>query len=116
MDHRILFKTIRELGFRDCYIDTCEQIYKVSGTSYMTPHGSTPTIPIHIGALQGDTLSTLLFTIFVEPLLRWLFISSRGYKPTHQTETPASTYMTYDAHGYADNIGITTGTLENLQT
>jgi hypothetical protein len=70
MDKRILFKTMRELGFPECYTQTCEQFYRVSGTYYMTPHGNTPTIPIHRGTLQRDTLSPFLFTIFMEPLLR----------------------------------------------
>ena len=47
----------------------------------------------------------------MEPLLRWLVIGSRGYTPTRQLEQPASAYMTYDDHGYADDISITTGTL-----
>ena len=115
MDHRILFKTTRDLGFPECYINTCEQLYKVSGTYYMTPHGNTPTIPIHRGTLQGDTLSPFLFTIFVEPLIRWLSIRSTGYESTHQLQIPTCTYVTYDDHGYADDISITIGTLENLQ-
>jgi len=81
----------------------------------MTPHGDTPTIPIHLGKLQGNTLSHFLFTIFMEVLLRWLSIASRGYKPTHRHQTSKCTYMAYDDHGYADDISITTGTLENLQ-
>jgi hypothetical protein len=81
MNHRILFKTMRELGFPECYTQTCEQLYRESGTYYMTPHGNTPTIPIHRGTLQGDALSPFLFTIFMEPLLGWLSIGSRGYKP-----------------------------------
>ena len=32
VDHRILFKTMRDLGFPECYINTCEQLYKFSGT------------------------------------------------------------------------------------
>jgi hypothetical protein len=115
MDHRILFKTMRELGFQECYTQTCEQLYSVSGTYYMTPHGKTPTIPVHRGTLQGDTLSPFLFTIFVEPLLRWLSIGSRGCKPMQQSEQSVGTYMSYDDHGYADDISITTGTLDNLQ-
>ena len=51
----------------------------------------------------------------MEPLLRWLSIGSRGYKPTHQPQPPTGTHITYDDHGYADDISITTGTLENLQ-
>jgi hypothetical protein len=85
-------------------------------TKYPAPiHGNTPTIPIHRGTLQGDTLSPFLFTIFIEPLLRWLSIGRRGYKPTVQLQTPTCTYMTYDDHGYATDISITTGTLENIQ-
>jgi hypothetical protein len=115
MDHIILFKTMRDLGFPECYINTCEHLYKASGTYYMTPHGSTLTMPIHRGTLQGDTLSPFLFTIFMEPLPRWLSKGSRGYKPTHQHQTPTCTYMTYDDHGYADDISITTRIMENLQ-
>ena len=110
MDHRILFKTMRQLGFPECYTQTCEQLYRVSGTYYMTPHGNTPTVPIHRGTLQGDTLSPFIFMIFTEPLLRCLSIGSKGYKPIQQTDQPAGTYMSYDDHGYADDISITTST------
>ncbi len=34
MGHRKLCKTMRELRFLDCCIDTCEQLYKLSGTYY----------------------------------------------------------------------------------
>jgi hypothetical protein len=47
MDHRILFQTMRDLGFLECYINTCEQLNKVTGTYYITPHGNSHTIPIH---------------------------------------------------------------------
>ena len=81
----------------------------------MTPHGHTPTISIHRGTLQGGTLSPFMFTIFMEPLPRWLSIGSRGYKPMQQSEQPVGTYMPYDDHGYADDSSITTVTLDNLQ-
>jgi hypothetical protein len=80
----------------------------------MTPHGNTPTIQIHRGTIQRDTPSPFLFMIFMEPFLRWLSIESRGYKPTQYSDQNTSTYMTYDDHEYADNITITTSTLENL--
>ena len=41
----------------------------------MTIHGNTTPLSIYRGTLQGDTLSPLLFTIFMKPLLRWLFFS-----------------------------------------
>jgi hypothetical protein len=87
----------------------------MSGTYYMPPHRHTLAIPVHRGALQGDTLSPFIFTIFMEPLLIWLSIGSRESTPTHQSEQPASTYISYDNHGYADDISITISTLEDLQ-
>jgi hypothetical protein len=106
---------MRDLGFPECYINTCEQLYKVSGTYYMRPHGNTLTIPVHRGTLQEDTPSPFLFKIVMEQLLRRLSIWSRGYQPTHRLQTPTCTYMTDDDHGYVDDISISTGTLENLQ-
>ena len=85
MEHRILLKTMRELGFQECYAQTCEQLYQISGAYYMTPHGNTPTIPIHRGTLQGETLSPFLLTTFMEPLLRCLSVGNRGYKPMQQS-------------------------------
>jgi len=70
MNHRIRFHSMRGLGFRKCYIHTCEQFYKLSGTYYMTPRENIPTIPIHRGTLQEDTISLFLFAIFIELPLR----------------------------------------------
>ena len=83
LDHRILFQSMRDYGFQDSYIATCEQLYAASNTYYMTTHGNTTPIPIHRGTLQSNTLSPFLLTIFVEPLLRWLAVGSRGYRPTY---------------------------------
>ena len=81
----------------------------------MTIHGNTTLLPIHRGTLLGDTLSPFLFTIFMEPLLRWLAIGSWGYRPTYQPHKPSSTILTYDDHGYADNINITPGIITDLK-
>ncbi len=70
MDHRILFQLMKEYGFQDSYIDTCQQLYSASNTYYMTIHGNTVPLSIYRGTLQEDTLSPFLFTIFTEPLLR----------------------------------------------
>ena len=36
IDHIILLNTVRELEFPECYTQTCEQLYRVSSTYYMT--------------------------------------------------------------------------------
>ena len=51
----------------------------------------------------------------MEPLLRWLAIGSRGYRPTYQPHKPISTIITYDDHGYADDVSITAGSLHDLK-
>jgi hypothetical protein len=49
----------------------------------MTTHGNLAPLSIYRGTLQEDTLSPFLFTISMEPLLRWLVVDIRGYKPTY---------------------------------
>ena len=102
---------MKEYGFQDFYIAACKQLYSASNTYYMTIHGNTAPLFIYRGTLQGDTLSHFLFTIFMEPLLRLLAVGSRGYKPTYQPHKPTSTIITYDDHGYVDDVIITAGTI-----
>jgi hypothetical protein len=80
-DHRIMFKHMRQLDMPSTFVDTCEHLYGVSSTDYITPYGPTPSIDINRGTSQGDTLSPFLFTLFLEPFLRWLTVGSRGYRP-----------------------------------
>jgi hypothetical protein len=68
MGHQILFQLVKEYGFQDSYITACKQLRSASNTYYMTIHGNTAPLSIYRGKLQGDTLSPLLFTIFMEPL------------------------------------------------
>ena len=81
----------------------------------MTIHGNTSPISIKRGALQGDTLSPFLFTIFMEPLLRWLAVGSRGYRPSYQPHQSTTAIITDDNHGCAYNVSITAGTIQNLK-
>ena len=111
----ILFQLIKDYGFQDSYIAACNQLYSVSNTCYMTIHGNTAPLSIYRGTLQGDTLSPFLFTIFMETLLRWLVVDRRGYKPTYQPHRRTSTIITYDEHGYADDVSITAGTIHDLK-
>ena len=113
-DHTILFAIMEDLGMPPSYIEACRQLYAQSKTYYMTPHGDTAPINIDRGTLQGDTLSPFLFTLFIEPLMRWLRVGSRGYRPTGHK--PDTFVLSYDEHGYADDISITTETLPNLKT
>mgnify|MGYP001950475181 CR=1 FL=1 len=120
VDHDILFRFMTDLGMPDEFVDTCRHLYSCSSTAYMTPYGPTPPISVDRGTLQGDTLSPFLFLLFMEPLLRWLQIGSRGYQPTPfqvqdgNPEHLPHTY-TYDGHAYADDISIVTDTVPNME-
>ena len=81
----------------------------------MTIHGNTTPISIYRGTLQEDTLSPFLFTIFMEPLIRWLAVGSKGYKPAYHPHKPNSTIITYDDHGYADDVSITARSIQDLK-
>ena len=51
----------------------------------------------------------------MEPLLRWLSVGSREYRTTNQPHKPSSAIITYDDHGYADDISITAGNIRDLK-
>jgi hypothetical protein len=75
-----------------------------------------PPIDINLATLQGNTLSPFLFTLFLEPFLRWLTVGSRGYRPCAPTTNvdPAEPTTTYPGHGFADNLSLATGSTLNL--
>ena len=102
-------------GFQGSYIATCKQLYAAASTYYMTIHGNTVPIQIHRGTFQGNALSPFLFTLFMEPLLRWLAVGSRGYRPSYQPHKSIATIVTYDNHGYADDVSITTSSIQKLK-
>jgi hypothetical protein len=107
-DHRIMLKHMRQLGMPSTFVDTCEQLYGVSTTDYVTPYGSTPSIEINRGTLQGDTLSPFLFTFFLEPFLRLFIVGSRGYRPG-ASATNVTPTATYPGHGFTDDLSLGTG-------
>jgi hypothetical protein len=115
-DHRIMFKHMRQLGMPSTFVDTCEHLYGVSSTEYVTPYGPTPSIEINRGTLQGDTLSPFLFTLFLKPFLRWLTVGSRGYRPDPPATNvdPTESTAAYPGHGFADDLSLATGTTPNI--
>jgi hypothetical protein len=114
--HRIMFKHMRQLGITSTFVGTCEQLYNVSTTDYITPYDSTPFIDINRGTLHGDTLSAFLFTLCSESFFRWLTVGSRGYRPGAPTTNadPPEPTATFPGHRFADDLSLATGSLSNM--
>jgi hypothetical protein len=115
-DHRIMFKHMRQFGMPPTFVDTCEHLYCVSSTEYITPYGLTPSININRGTLQGDTLSPFLFTLFLEPFLRWLTVGGRGYRPGPPATNvdPIEPTGTDPGHGFTDDLSLAKGSTPNM--
>jgi hypothetical protein len=71
--------------------------------------GKTPSINIHRGTIQGNTLSPYLFLIFLEPLLRWLQRGNHGY---HFKTSPS----VLCSAAYANDLVLFSNESSSLQT
>ena len=83
-------------------IAVIKDLYQGASIVVKTPKGDTPPIPIMgRGTIQGDTLSPLLFIIYMEPLLRWLQEDRRTYRMKTSDEEVGPL-------AYADDLSVIT--------
>ncbi len=80
IDHDKLLCVMHGLGFPEDAIEVIAELYTDAITKIKLDFAETGPIKIERGTIQGDTLSPLLFLIFIEPLLRWLQSGGRRYK------------------------------------
>jgi len=81
VDHARLHCIMESMGIPRDAIAVIKDLYQGASIVVKTPKGDTPPIPIMgRGTIQGDTLSPLLFIIYMEPLLRWLQEDRRTYR------------------------------------
>ena len=116
-DHDKLQLTLRHLCIPEQALRVIRNIYPGSDPKgspmqiqVALPQGSTDAFQVRRGNIQGDSLSPLLFLLYIEPLLRWLEAGSRGFKhtaiTTHEVRTSAA--------AYADDLAITTNNVQDL--
>ena len=83
-------------------------IYKNPRTNVSTALGQTEFFNLFRGTTQGDSLSPLIFVIFLDPLLRWLEAATPGYKCAFSSHT--ATNM-----GYVDDLLTPQNNVRSLQ-
>ena len=115
IDHDKLLWIMHDLGFTPDAIHVIADLYKDAVTKIRLSFAETNPITIERGTIQGDTLSPLVFLIFIEPLLRWLQSGGRGYKPKCLADTQHADY-TNSSNAYADDLAVTTCTVADLST
>ena len=65
IDHDKLLIIMYDLGFPGDCIEVTKDPYANARTELKLPYGNTPAIKMDRGTIQGDSLSTLLFLIFM---------------------------------------------------
>ena len=116
VDHDKLLCIMYDLGFPTDAIEVVKSIYEEATTRLTHNKGLGSFIQLIRGTIQGDTLSPLLFLIFIEPLHRWLKAGGRGYRQGCLSTNPTLA----DQHntgslGYADDTTTLTNNPQDLQ-
>lgn len=114
VDQDKLLVIMYDLGFPTDAIEIIKGIYTDSTTRVQAAGGTSTAINVDRGTIQGDTLSPLLFLIFLEPLLRWLHSGGRGYRYGCLSRDENDQYNC-STLAYADDLAIPVSTLANLK-
>jgi hypothetical protein len=106
-DHGQLVRTLEFLGLPEDFINIIKNLYNGATAEFVTPHGHTPPIGIRRSTLQGDPISPLMSDLTIEPLIRWLNASHKGYDMTSCGLQLASKW-------YANDGTLVTNTIEDM--
>jgi len=117
VDHDKMLQVLFDLGFPLDAVEVVKQLYTGTTTSFKTPYGETAPLTLQRGTIQGDSLSPFLYIAYTEPLLRWLRVGARGYKPgafQHKTVEEQVKLQIPDAT-YADDLNLLTGSVKDMK-
>ena len=107
-DHTQLTRILHFLGIPEDFIIIVANLYSDAHTQFLTPYGWTRLVQILRGTLQGDPLSPLIFDLVVEPLIRWIKSTQKGY-------TLTSNNLSLSSKWYADDATLVAPTIPALE-
>lgn len=96
VSHDHIQKRLRDFGVCEPFRNVIADMYEDSSTRFECASGTTGPIPIRRGVKQGDPLSTSLFNIAIDPLLRALEVLDAGIEVAEG--------KSLSAQGFADDI------------
>jgi len=76
IEHTMLWEKMKQKSISSKFIQICQKIYENASAEVKTPTGFTKHIKIEKGVLQGETLSPILFIIFMDDTISCLNNSS----------------------------------------
>ncbi|XP_067391072.1 uncharacterized protein [Emydura macquarii macquarii] len=78
--HQHIFSTLEEFGMPRVFLQLLQELYDGSTTTIHLTEGETAEIPIRSGVKQGCPLSPIIFNLAMEPLIRSISNSPRGFE------------------------------------
>lgn len=77
--HEAIVDALRSLGAGDLICDLVNDIYTNAKTCLLTSEGLSDAIDVLCGVKQGCALSSILFIVAIDPILKAIQRGSRGY-------------------------------------
>jgi len=108
IEHTALREVLTQTGLDENLIALIMDMNTENSTVINTDFGNTDPVQIQRGIRQGCPLSPLLFCLYIEPLLRWIWDQHNGYRMSQEPEVkiPMLAYM--------DDLVILTETREEM--
>lgn len=79
VDHKYLWKIMEKFGFPQSLIDCIKNVYKIASSKVLVNGFLTDEIKIKNSVRQGCPLSMVLFTLYIEPLIREISNNVAGF-------------------------------------
>ncbi|KAK3236172.1 hypothetical protein CYMTET_53672 [Cymbomonas tetramitiformis] len=120
VDHEKLIATLRHLGVPTQLTEAIKDILgEEEGNSIQmrakVGEQVSEEVPIRRGILQGDSMSPLLFILYLEPLLRWLEVGNHGYRHKYVTDEELRGELRTSSGAFVDDLIILTRLMSGME-